>query len=60
MILKGDICEIVIKKPKMPREHTLLSNVKATCAIGIVISTSEELPKDRIITAGKAELPKAK
>lgn len=29
--------------------HTLFSNVKALCAIGIVVSTAEELAKHRIV-----------
>ena len=56
MILKGDY-EIVAQKRG---KHTLLSNVKALCTIRVVISAPKELPENRIVTAGKAELPKAK
>lgn len=38
------------------RRRTLLSNVKAICPVRIVISTPKELPKHRVVTAGKAEL----
>jgi hypothetical protein len=30
------------------------------CSVGIIVFAAEELPKDGIVTAGKAELPKAK
>ena len=48
-----DVLDDAAEKSKTPGKRTLLGNVKAVCAIRIVVSAAEELAKDRIVTAGK-------
>lgn len=54
MILDGDVLEIVTKRRT---RRTLFSNVKATCAVRIVVSASEKLSQHRIVTADGSQLP---
>ena len=52
---KGGIGEMFWRDQKKggPGKRTLFSNVKAMRTIRIIVSTTEELPKHRIVTADK-------